>query len=73
MPWLVPEVTSTVVIKWLITVGDRIVIDQDLLELECDGERVVLPCPEDGIVRSFLVTPGDSVNPDDPLAVIERD
>lgn len=72
MPWLVPEVASAVVIKWLVAEGERVVIDQDLLELECDGDIVLLPSPEDGIIRSFFVTPGDAVNPDDLLAVIER-
>lgn len=72
MPWLVPEITAAVVIKWLVAEGEQVVIDQDLLELDCDGEIIVLPSPEDGIIRSLLVSPGDTVNPDEPLAVIER-
>jgi pyruvate/2-oxoglutarate dehydrogenase complex dihydrolipoamide acyltransferase (E2) component len=70
-PWFSPEVTTARVIECLVKVGDRVEIDQDLLNLKIEGEDFILPSPLDGIVLEILVEPEDWVEVDQVLATLE--
>ena len=73
MPWLVPEEVEVEVIRWLVEPGERVEIDQDLLELTVDGATFILPSPLEGTLLEWQVQPGEYVATDEILAVIDAD
>ncbi len=71
-PWLVVEGGTAEVLSWLIEKGQRVEIDQDImLMLLVNGEEFRLPAPVDGIIISLEVEPGDIIEPDQVIAIIE--
>lgn len=61
------------VLRWLVQPGARVEIDQDLAELETDGERFIFPSPLDGVLTAILAPAGSTVVTDEALAVIDED
>ena len=47
--------TEAEVLRWLVAVGDRVQVNQPLLEIETAKAMVELPCPVDGVVTELLV------------------
>jgi biotin carboxyl carrier protein len=70
-PWLAAEGLSAKVLQWLVTEGQTVAIDQDIMLMQLDQEEFLLPASEDGVVQSLLVEPGDWIEPDQELAIIE--
>jgi len=61
-----PEVSENIehgdVIKVLVSVGDKISIDQPLIELETDKALFEVPSTEEGVVKEISVKEGDVIN-----------
>lgn len=61
----VPEVSEGVtegtVVDIAVTVGDRVEVDQTLLELETDKAVIAIPSPSAGTITEIKVAQGDSV------------
>jgi biotin carboxyl carrier protein len=70
-PWLAAEELTAKVLRWLVAEQDRIEIDQDIMVMELDGEEFIMPSPMDGVLRSILAQPGDWIEPDQGLAIVE--
>ncbi|MFF7793093.1 2-oxo acid dehydrogenase subunit E2 [Streptomyces sp. NPDC007991] len=55
------------VVRWLVGVGDTVVIDQPVAEVETAKALVDLPCPYEGTVEALNVAEGDSAQVGSPL------
>ncbi len=59
------------VIELLVTVGDRVAVEQSLLVLESDKATMEIPSPVAGVVRKLLVGVGDEVSEGTPIAMLD--
>lgn len=50
------------IVSWKVAVGDRVAVNDILLEIETDKSLVELPSPYAGVVAELLVAEGDLVN-----------
>jgi 2-oxoglutarate dehydrogenase E2 component (dihydrolipoamide succinyltransferase) len=62
------EGTRATVLRWCKAVGDTVVKDEPLVELETDKVTVEIPAPADGTLIEVLKQVNAEVNPDDVLA-----
>jgi 2-oxoglutarate dehydrogenase E2 component (dihydrolipoamide succinyltransferase) len=62
------EGTRATVLRWCKAVGDTVVKDEPLVELETDKVTVEIPAPADGTLIEVLKQVNDEVNPDEVLA-----
>jgi 2-oxoglutarate dehydrogenase E2 component (dihydrolipoamide succinyltransferase) len=65
------EGTRSQVLRWLRAVGERIAVNEPLIELETDKVTVEIPAPAGGILRQILKGAGEEVAPGDLLGQIE--
>lgn len=70
VPTLGESVTEATVTSWFKVVGDAIVKDEMLCELETDKVSVEVPAPAAGILSEILVTEGSTVAANAKLAVL---
>ena len=61
VPVLGESVSEATIGKWLKGVGDSVVADEPLVELETDKVSVEVPSPGDGVLSEVLVSEGDTV------------
>lgn len=61
LPALAENIGSGVVVNILVSEGDRVEKDQDLIELETEKALAAIPAPEAGTVTKILVKEGDEV------------
>ena len=73
LPELGEGIESGQVIEVLVAPGDRVSLEQPLLEVETDKAAVEIPSPADGTVTDVLVSAGDTVAINDVLVRIESD
>ena len=73
VPLLTEEETLITIGEWISKVGERVEIDQDLVELSLDNESFMLPSPIDGTIITIEAESGDKVEPGQVLAIIEMD
>ncbi len=62
------EGTRATVLRWCKAVGDTVVKDEPLVELETDKVTVEIPAPADGTLVEVLKQVNAEVNPDEVLA-----
>jgi 2-oxoglutarate dehydrogenase E2 component (dihydrolipoamide succinyltransferase) len=62
------EGTRATVLRWCKQVGDAVVKDEPLVELETDKVTVEIPAPASGTLFEVLKEANDEVNPDEVLA-----
>ncbi len=67
------EGTRATVLRWCKAVGDSVVKDEPLVELETDKVTVEIPAPADGILIEVLKQANAEVNPEDVLARLSLD
>ncbi len=65
--------TEADVVTWRVAVGDRVEVNQPLVEIETAKSLVELPCPVDGIVTKLLVSEGDTVEVGAPICEFDTD
>ncbi|WP_322786066.1 biotin/lipoyl-containing protein, partial [Intrasporangium oryzae] len=70
MPALGESVTEGTVTRWLKNVGDRVEIDEPLLEVSTDKVDTEIPSPVAGTLQEILVQEDDTVPVGADLAVI---
>ncbi len=73
VPLLSGEESLTIVRRWLVTVGELVEIDQDLVELDINDEPFLLPSPLDGKLIVIETETEEMVEPGQVLALIEAD
>ncbi len=73
LPELGEHVESADLIKIMVSVGDRIVLDQPVMELETDKADFELPSSVNGIVKDILVRVGEKVKVGQAILRVEED
>lgn len=71
LPELGENVDSADVVSLLVSEGQRIEGNQEVVELETDKAVVALPCPRPGKVLKIHVKPGESINVGQTLLTID--
>ncbi len=72
VPTLGESVTEATVSKWLKSQGDKVVVDEPIVELETDKVNVEVPAPTNGILGSISVHEGETVNVGSLLGTISK-
>ena len=62
VPTLGESVTEATVSKWLKSQGEKVIVDEPIVELETDKVNVEVPSPSNGILGSIAVKEGETVN-----------
>lgn len=65
--------TEAEIVTWHVKVGDRVEINQPLLEVETAKSLVELPCPYEGLVTEILVQVGQTVDVGSPIITVDTD
>jgi len=55
------SVTEGTILEWRVKVGDRIALDETIVEISTDKVDVELPSPASGTVTEILAAEGDTV------------
>jgi pyruvate dehydrogenase E2 component (dihydrolipoamide acetyltransferase) len=71
MPQLGETVTEGTVANWHKKVGDKVVADEIILDIETDKVSMEIPSPGDGFITQILVPAGQTVAVGTVLAVVE--
>lgn len=72
MPQLGESVTEGTIIKWLKQTGDRVAVDEPLVEIETEKVNVEVPSPWEGTLTEILVPEGETVSVGTDLAAITQ-
>ena len=70
VPTLGESVTEATVSKWLKSQGEKVIVDEPIVELETDKVNVEVPAPSNGILGSIKVKEGETVNVGSLLGII---
>jgi 2-oxoglutarate dehydrogenase E2 component (dihydrolipoamide succinyltransferase) len=62
VPVLGESVTEATVAKWLKNEGDKVDVDEAIVELETDKVNVEVPAPSSGVIEKISVDEGQTVN-----------
>ncbi len=62
VPTLGESVTEATVSKWLKSQGEKVVVDEPIVELETDKVNVEVPAPSNGVLGNINVKEGETVN-----------
>jgi 2-oxoglutarate dehydrogenase E2 component (dihydrolipoamide succinyltransferase) len=73
MPQLGESVAEATLTRWRVKEGDRVERDQTLAEVSTDKADTELPAPEPGRVLRLLVSEGETVPVQTPIALIETE
>jgi 2-oxoglutarate dehydrogenase E2 component (dihydrolipoamide succinyltransferase) len=73
LPSLGESVVEGTVSRWLVKEGDRVAVDQPLVEVTTDKVDAEIPAPVAGVVQKILVAEGQTVAVGAPLAMLEAD
>ena len=65
--------TEAEIVAWHIAVGDRVEINQTIVEIETAKSLVELPCPYAGVVTALLAEPGTTVEVGTPIITVDTD
>ncbi len=70
VPTLGESVTEATVSKWLKSQGEKVTVDEPIVELETDKVNVEVPSPTNGVLGSIVVKEGETVNVGSILGVV---
>ncbi len=70
MPQMGESVMEGEVIEWLKEVGDKVEVDEPLLEIATDKVDTEVPSPEAGTLAEMLVEAGETVEVGQPIAIV---
>jgi 2-oxoglutarate dehydrogenase E2 component (dihydrolipoamide succinyltransferase) len=73
MPQMGESVVQGTIARWLVKQGDRVKLDQPLVEVSTDKVDVEIPSPGEGVVSQIFVNEGETVDVGTELAVINGD
>jgi len=65
--------TEGEILQWLVAVGDTVVVNQPIVEVETAKAAVELPSPYAGVVTELLHEPGSTVDVGAPIITIETE
>jgi 2-oxoisovalerate dehydrogenase E2 component (dihydrolipoyl transacylase) len=65
--------TEAEIVEWRVAVGDRVAVNQVIVEIETAKSLVELPCPFDGVVSALLAEEGVTVEVGTPIITVDTD
>ncbi|MBX9243902.1 2-oxo acid dehydrogenase subunit E2, partial [Actinotalea ferrariae] len=65
--------TEAEIVAWHVAVGDAVVVNQPIVEIETAKSLVELPCPWAGVVTALLAEPGETVEVGTPIITVDVD
>lgn len=65
--------TEADIVEWRVAVGDRVAVNQTIVEIETAKSLVELPSPFDGVVAEILVAVGQTVDVGTPIITVDVD
>ncbi|MFC8923796.1 dihydrolipoamide acetyltransferase family protein [Cellulosimicrobium sp. NPDC057127] len=65
--------TEAEIVHWHVAVGDRVTVNQTIVEIETAKSLVDLPSPFSGVVSEILVAEGTTVEVGVPIVVVDTD
>ena len=71
VPALGESVTEATVSKWLKSQGEKVIVDEPLVELETDKVNIEVPAPSNGILQNISAKEGDTVNVGSLLGLVD--
>ncbi len=71
VPTLGESVTEATVSKWLKSQGEKVTVDEPLVELETDKVNVEVPSPTNGVLGNIAVKEGETVNVGSLLGTVD--
>ncbi len=72
LPELGESVTEGTVAQWLVKAGERVEVDQPLVEVTTDKVDAEIPAPVAGVVEKILVAEGETIPVGTPLLMISE-
>ena len=72
VPTLGESITEATVSKWLKSQGEKVIVDEPLVELETDKVNVEVPSPISGVLGSISVKEGETVNVGSLLGTVDN-
>lgn len=66
------SITEAYVVEWLVSVGDRVEVDQEIVTLETDKITVNVPSPVAGVVVELVAEIDDTVEIDGVIARVDE-
>ncbi|MEC9091200.1 MAG: 2-oxoglutarate dehydrogenase complex dihydrolipoyllysine-residue succinyltransferase [Planctomycetota bacterium] len=72
VPELGESIQEVQILKWMISEGDYVGPDQDLLEVETEKASQVIPAPAGGILKSISAAEGEFAKVGDVIACLEE-
>ena len=72
VPTLGESVTEATVSKWLKSQGEKVLIDEPIVELETDKVNIEVPSPTNGVIGTISVKEGETVNVGALLGTVEN-
>src|SRR5215468_4019303 len=71
LPALGESVVEGTVSRWLVKEGDRVEVDQPLVEVTTDKVDAEIPAPAAGVIEKILAREGETVSVGQRLALID--
>jgi 2-oxoisovalerate dehydrogenase E2 component (dihydrolipoyl transacylase) len=65
--------TEAEILRWHVSPGDKVKVNQIIVEIETAKAAVELPCPYAGVISQLHAQPGDTVNVGAPIITIDLD
>ncbi len=65
--------TDAEIVKWHVSPGDTVKVNQTIVDIETAKAVVELPCPYDGVVSALLAAEGDTVDVGTPIISVETE
>ncbi|MBT3232040.1 MAG: 2-oxo acid dehydrogenase subunit E2 [Calditrichaeota bacterium] len=73
MPQMGESIAEGTIVKWIKSVGDRVELDEDILEISTDKVDSEIPTPATGVIAEILIQEGTTVPIGTVLALIETE
>lgn len=70
LPDMGEGLTEAEVVRWLVGVGERVEVDQPVVEVETDKAVVEIPCPYSGVVLAQGAAAGETIGVGEILVVV---
>ena len=71
LPDLAEGLADAEIVEWKVAEGDRVELNQTLVEVFTEKVEVEIPSPRAGVVRTLHAARGDKVKVGDPLLTLE--
>lgn len=73
MPQMGESVMEATIISWLKKEGEKVELEEPLLEVATDKVDTEVPASQEGIIKEFLAQEGDIVKIGSPIAIVSTD